>query len=163
DLAARRVRLCGPRALADDPVRALRAASLAVRPGWSVDPEVEAAARAAAPALAESSAERVRDELIALVSGSAAGRGFRLLDRFGAMDVVLPERGAMRSTAHPAPHRFDVWEHSLRAVEAMDEVAARLERLAPWGEELARHLAAPLGDGLARAGALKLAALLHDV
>src|SRR5262245_4622727 len=119
DLHARRVRLCSPRSIADDPVRALRAAVLAVQPGWSVDPDVEAAARAAAPSLAESSAERLRDELIALVGGPGAGRGFRLLDRFGAMRVVLPESGAMRATAQPAPHRFDVWEHSLRAVEAM--------------------------------------------
>jgi tRNA nucleotidyltransferase/poly(A) polymerase len=138
-------------------------AVLAVQPGWSVDPDVESAARAAAPSLRESSAERVRDELVALVNGPAAGQGFRLLDRLGVVDVVLPESAAMRSTPQPAPHRFDVWEHSLRAVEAMDEIAARLDRLAPWGDELAGHLAEGLGDGLGRAGALKLAALLHDV
>ena len=45
----------------------------------------------------------------------------------------------------------------------MDEIGAHLDRLAPWGEELAGHLAEDLGDGLGRAGALKLAALLHDV
>ena len=163
DLAARRVRLCGPRSLAEDPVRTLRVAALAVQPGWSVDPGLESVARAAAPSLRESSAERVRDELVALMNGPAAGRGFRLLDRLGVVDVVLPESAAMRSTPQPAPHRFDVWEHSLRAVEAMDEIAARLDRLAPWGEELEGHLAEGLGDGLARAGALKLAALLHDV
>ena len=136
---------------------------LAVQPGWSVDPGVERAARAAAPSLRESSAERVRDEVVALVNGAAAGRGFRLLDRLGVMDVVVPESAAMRSTPQPAPHRFDVWEHSLRAVEAMDEIAARLDRLAPWADELEGHLAEDLGDGLGRAGALKLAALLHDV
>jgi poly(A) polymerase/tRNA nucleotidyltransferase (CCA-adding enzyme) len=163
DLEARRVRLCGPRSLAEDPVRTLRVAVLAVQPGWSVDPGVESAARAAAPSLREASAERVRDELVALVSGAAAGRGLRLLDRLGVVDVILPESAAMRATPQPAPHRFDVWEHSLRAVEAMDEIGARLDRLAPWGEELAGHLAEDLGDGLGRAGALKLAALLHDV
>jgi poly(A) polymerase len=163
DLEAKRVRLCGPRALAEDPVRTLRVAVLAVQPGWSVDPGLESVALAAAPSLRESAAERVRDELVALVNGPAAGRGFRLLDRFGVVDIVLPENAAMRSTPQPAPHRFDVWEHSLRAVEAMDEIAAHLDRLAPWGEELAGHLAEDLGDGLGRAGALKLAALLHDV
>lgn len=163
DLLARRVRLCGPRSLAEDPVRTLRVALLAVQPGWSVDPGLESAARAAAPSLYQSSAERVRDELVALVNGPAAGRGFRLLDRLGVVDVVLPESAAMRSTPQPAPHRFDVWEHSLRAVESMDEIAARLDRLAPWGEELVGHLAEDLGDGLRRVGALKLAALLHDV
>src|SRR5690606_35530378 len=108
-------------------------------------------------------AERVRDKLVALVNGPAEGHGLRLLDHLGVVDVVLPESAAMRATSQPAPHRFDVWEHSLRAVEAMDEIAARLDRLAPWGEELVGHLAEDLGDGLGRAGALKLAALLHDV
>jgi poly(A) polymerase/tRNA nucleotidyltransferase (CCA-adding enzyme) len=163
DLEARRVRLCGPRSLAEDPVRTLRVALLAVQPGWSVGPGVESAARAAAPSLYQSSAERIRDELVALVNGPAAGRGFRLLDRLGVVDVVLPESAAMRSTPQPAPHRFDVWEHSLRAVEAMDEIGVRLDCLAPWGEELEGHLDEGLGDGLGRAGALKLAALLHDV
>ncbi len=69
----------------------------------------------------------------------------------------------MRATPQPAPHRFDVLEHSLRALEACDRVLGRLAALDPFGEELAAHLAEPLGGGLTRAHALKLAALLHDV
>src|SRR5205807_2187084 len=70
---------------------------------------------------------------------------------------------AMRVTAQPAPHRFDVLEHSLRAVAGCDRLLARLDALAPYGEELAAHVAEPLGGGARRAAALKLAALLHDV
>jgi poly(A) polymerase len=69
----------------------------------------------------------------------------------------------MRATAQPAPHRFDVLEHSLRAVGACDRLLARLPALAPFGAELAAHLAEPLGGGIARAQVLKLATLLHDV
>jgi putative nucleotidyltransferase with HDIG domain len=163
DLASRRVRLCAPGALRDDAVRVLRAARLAIAPGWSLGPDVEPAAREAAAAVAGASAERVRDELIALLSGPAAGAGLRLLDRFGALSVVLPESLPMRRTPQPLPHRFDVWEHSLRAVEAADAIEAGIDGLAPWGAELREHLAEDLGDGLHRAAALKLAALLHDV
>ena len=42
DLSARIVRVCGPRSLSDDPLRALRAARLAIRPGWSLHPTTEA-------------------------------------------------------------------------------------------------------------------------
>jgi putative nucleotidyltransferase with HDIG domain len=63
----------------------------------------------------------------------------------------------------PAPHRFDVLEHSLRAVEAADRLLPRLGRLTPFGEGLARHMAEELGGGVTRGAALKLAALLHDV
>ena len=69
----------------------------------------------------------------------------------------------MRGTAQPAPHRFAVLEHSLRAVAGCDRLLPRLAALAPYGEELAAHVGESLGGGLTRATTLKLAALLHDV
>jgi putative nucleotidyltransferase with HDIG domain len=69
----------------------------------------------------------------------------------------------MRATAQPLPHHFDVWEHSLRAVEGVDALLAGLDALAPWGPALREHLMLDLGGGLTRREALKLAALLHDV
>src|SRR5438128_6322258 len=69
----------------------------------------------------------------------------------------------MLSTAQPLPHRFDVWEHSVRALEGADALLARAADLAGLDEALAEHLDEPLGDGLRRREVLKLAALLHDV
>src|SRR5437016_6304553 len=92
-----------------------------------------------------------------------AARRLRRADALGLLAVVVPEIEAMRVTAQPAPHRFDVLEHSLRAVAGCDRLLARLDALAPYGEELAAHVAEPLGGGARRAAALKLAALLHDV
>lgn len=163
DLVARVVRACGPRALLDDPVRALRAARLAIQPGWRLDPATAALIRDAAPRVSEVAAERVRDELATILAEARAGAGLRLLDELGVLCVLLPESVAMRGTVQPEPHRFDVWEHSLRAVEASDQIVARLGAFEPWTEELSRHLAEPLGDGLARRELLKLAALLHDI
>ena len=161
DLAARRVRLCAPGALADDPVRILRAVRLASRPRWQLDAGVAPAARAAAPALAGVAAERVRDELGAMLEGHQTGQGLRLLDGLGALAVLLPESQAMRATAQPEPHQFDVWEHSLRTVEGADAVLAA--PAADFAPELLAHLDEDLGDGLTRRATLKLAALLHDV
>jgi len=62
----------------------------------------------------------------------------------------------MRATAQPLPHRFDVWEHSLRAVEAVDVLLADLDALAPWGPGLRLHLAGGLGGGFTRREALRL-------
>ena len=136
DLAARTVRLCDPRALEDDPVRALRAVRFALRPGWRLDPAAEPAVSAVAPRVAGMPAERVRDELIAILAEPRCGAGLRILDRLEVLPALLPESQAMRRTAQPEPHRFDVWEHSLRAVEAADALvegldALELERGAP--------------------------------
>lgn len=163
DLRDRMVRVCGPAAITDDPVRALRGVRLSMRPGWRLDPDAEAAIAAGAPLITRVAPERIRDEVIGILSDAAAGSGVRGLDRLGVLAVLLPESLPMRATAQPLPHHFDVWEHSLRAVEGVDALLAGLDALAPWGPGLREHLAIDLGGGLTRREALKLAALLHDV
>src|SRR5438067_2532813 len=100
---------------------------------------------------------------LGLLALPETARALRRADALGLLGVVLPEVEAMRVTKQPAPHRFDVLEHSLRAVAGCDRLLARLDALAPYGEELATHVAEPLGGGARRGAALKLAALLHDV
>ncbi len=163
DLEARTVRLCAPRSLEDDPVRVLRAARFGAQPGWRLEPGLGGAARRAAPGLSQASAERARDEILTILAGPVSAAGLRFLDSWGALEVLLPEGKAMKATAQSEPHRFDVWEHSLRAVEGADLLASRVRELEPWGEALAGHLAELLGDRATRREALKLAALLHDV
>ena len=121
------------------------------------------AIRAVAPALANASAERVRDELFAILALPNAAPVVRRLDTLGLLAVVLPEVEPMRATRQPAPHRFDVLEHSLRALAATDRLLARLPDLEPFGEELRAHVAEELGGGVERRRVLKLVALLHDV
>jgi poly(A) polymerase/tRNA nucleotidyltransferase (CCA-adding enzyme) len=163
DLAARRLRPAGPGVLRDDPVRALRGVRLAVALGFRLTPAARAAIRAAAPAVTTVSPERVRDEVLAILAVPDSARALRIADTLGILSVVFPEVEAMRRTRQPAPHRFDVLEHSLRTVAACDRLLARLPALVPFGAELAAHVAEPLGGGIERRQVLKLAALLHDV
>jgi poly(A) polymerase len=163
DLRVRRLRPPGPRVLADDPLRALRAVRLEATLGLRLTPTAARLVRAAAPAVARVAAERVRDEILALLRLPATGRALRRADSLGLLGVVLPEIGPMRASAQPLPHRFDVLEHSLRAVEGTDRLLGRIDALAPFGEELAAHVTEALGGGLDRATVLKLGALLHDV
>jgi poly(A) polymerase len=163
DLRDRRLRPAGPHALTDDPLRALRAVRLEAILGLRLTPAAARAVIAAAPALASVAAERVRDELLALLALPDTARALRRADRLRLLGVVLPEIEPMRSTRQPLPHRFTVLEHSLRAVAGADRVVARPEDLTPYGDELATHLGEPLAGGMDRRDVLKLAALLHDV
>ncbi|MFQ5829883.1 MAG: HD domain-containing protein [Candidatus Methylomirabilia bacterium] len=163
DLARRRLRLAGPASFAEDPLRTLRAVRLAGELGFSLDPGVRRAARAVAPRLGEVAPERIRTELAGILALPRTGPALRELDRLDLLASILPERSPMKSAIQPAPHRFTVWEHSLRAVEAADRVLADLEALAPYQAALTAHLSEPLGDSLTRREVLKLAALLHDV
>src|SRR5512132_3581246 len=163
DLRARRLRVPGEHVLADDPLRALRGVRLEGVLGFRLTPATARAIARMAPALAAVSAERVRDELLAMLALPGSARALRRADALGLLRVVVPEIDAMRAARQPAPHRFTVLEHSLRAVAGADRLLPRLPALRPFGDELAAHMAEPLGGGVERGRALKLAALLHDV
>lgn len=163
DLARRRLRLAGAAAFEEDPLRALRGVRLAIELGFVLDSEAKRASRAVAPRLAAIPPERIREEVVRLLSLPRASRGLRELDRLGLLEAIVPEIGPMKSANQPKPHRFSVWEHSLKTVEAVELLLERLSSLTPYADELAEHVAEPLGDGLTRRESLKLAALFHDV
>jgi tRNA nucleotidyltransferase/poly(A) polymerase len=163
DLRARRLRACRPSAFADDPVRVVRVVRLAHELGFAVEPATAGLARAAAGGLARAPGERLRDEVTRLLALPRAAASVRELDAWGALAVLVPEIEAMRATAQSAPHRFTVLEHSIRAVEAVDQLLADLDLLGPHAEATAAYLDEPVGSGLRRREVLKIAALLHDV
>jgi poly(A) polymerase len=164
DLAARRLRLVAPGALADDPLRTLRAVRLAVELELDIEPATGAAVTAEAPALAGVSPERVFAELKRVVVAPAVLRGMELLAAHGLTDVVLPELTALRGIEQNVYHHADVYDHTLEVLGAVaaleaDPAAAGLAEQAPATAAL---LAEPLADGLTRGGAMRFAALLHD-
>ena len=163
DLAARRLRLPAPGVLVDDPLRALRGVRLEASLGLALTAGATRAIRSAAPAVSSVSIERVRDELLLILALDGGGAVMRRLDALGLLRVLFPEVEAMRGTTQPRPHRFDVLEHSLRAVSGVDRALADLAVSGDVAEELEAHLAEPVGGGITRAQLLRLGALLHDV
>jgi hypothetical protein len=87
------------------------------------------------------------------------------MDRLDVTLHVLPELSELRGVEQNRYHHLDVHDHTLAV---LDE-AVGLERDPgavfgePLGGRLQAFLAAPLADGLTRAGALRFGALLHDV
>src|SRR5262249_24097352 len=116
DLAARRLRPPSHDVLLDDPLRVLRGVRLEAALGLRLTADAVRASRAAAPRLVDVAAERVRDEIIQMLAVSSTTDALRRLDGVGALAVIFPEVGPMRQATQPAPHRFNVLEHSLRAV-----------------------------------------------
>jgi putative nucleotidyltransferase with HDIG domain len=163
DLAARRLRACRPTAFADDPARVLRVLRLGHELGFEIEPETESLARAAAPMLSSVAAERVRDELTRLLRLPRTAPAIRRADQWSALEVILPEVVPMRAATQSAPHRFTVWEHSLRALEAADRLLEDLRLLAPHDTRVAASFGEAMGSGLTRREVWRLAVLLHDV
>ncbi|HEX4187696.1 MAG TPA: HD domain-containing protein [Solirubrobacteraceae bacterium] len=170
DLKARRLRMAGPESFADDPLRVLRLARVAVELGLDPEPGTVAGAVARAGALAEVSAERVFIELRRIVSAPRARRGLEMLGELGAAAIVLPELEAQRGIEQNRFHHLDVYGHTLEVLDRTVELTVgdggELERAWPWiaphGSAVAALLAEPLADGLTRGQALRWGALLHD-
>ncbi len=187
DLEARLIRVPDPRAFERDPVRLLRAVRLAAELRFTIEEVTEGLLRHNAPRLVLASPERVRDELLRLLALDGAAEPLARLAEFDLLASVLPEVADTRGVGQSLPHRFDVWQHTLRVVEALEGVlaactgrgeagpsphvaapAAALEALeqalGPYAPQLEAHLAQPTSQaGTRRAVLLRLSALLHDI
>ena len=80
---------------AEDRLRMLRAVRFSARLGFAIDPATEAAIRRHAARIIEVSAERIRDELLKIVSDESRVDGFDRLVRTGLLAPTLPEVAAL--------------------------------------------------------------------
>ena len=139
DLERRVVRAIGDPAerFREDHLRLLRAVRFAARLGFTIDSGTFDAMRQLHALILHVSAERVRDELVRILTEGGARNGFELLDASGLLGDLLPEIAVMQGVEQPPQYHpeGDVWVHTLLLLE-------RLGRATPT---------------------LALGALLHDV
>jgi len=162
DLEARRLRLVSGHALADDPLRTLRAARLAVELGLELEPEVREQVRGHAPGLAGVAPERVFGELKRIVGAERPAAAVALAEDLGVAAVVLPELTSLRGVEQNVFHHRDVHGHTLEVLEAVAALEGGVTALGEHAGPVRALLAEPLGDELTRGGAMRFAALLHD-
>ena len=98
DLAAGRLRMISAENLADDPLRALRAARLMASHGLSPEPATSRACRRAAPGLSAVAPERIRSELVKLLEAPRVAPALRwsLRNQVLAPALSLPPGQASR-------------------------------------------------------------------
>ena len=116
DLAARRLRMAGPHAFVEDPLRVLRLVRVAVELDMVIEAETMHRAGAQVEQLRSVSAERVFVELRRIVASEQALRGIELLGELGATAVVLPELDALRGVEQNRYHHLDVYGHTIEVL-----------------------------------------------
>jgi poly(A) polymerase len=130
DLYARLVRAIGDpeRRFLEDHLRLLRAVRFAARFGFDIEKETFDAIRRNARLIHKVSAERVRDELIRILTEGGARRGFELLDLTGLLNQILPEVAAMKGVEQPPEYHpeGDVWTHTLMMLDALENPSPTL-------------------------------------
>ncbi len=113
---------------AEDRLRMLRAVRFAARFGFRIEAKTRAAVEAHAPAITEVSNERIRDELIHILTDKHPGSGLRLLDEVGLLSEVLPEVKAMQGVEQPEAFHpeGDVWQHTLIMMDMLTRPSIEL-------------------------------------
>jgi putative nucleotidyltransferase with HDIG domain len=119
----------------EDALRMVRAVRLAATLGFEIEPATLAAIRANAALVAHLSGERIAAELGKLLAAPRPSVGLRLALDTGILGVISPELAAQRGVPQNKIDGEDLWDHTLRSVDA-----------APAGRPVVR-----------------LAALLHDI
>ena len=168
DLRARRLRAVGPRSIADDPIRILRAVRLSGELGLRIDRDTDAWLRESISLLARVSAERIRDEWLRILSLPALAEPLAYLDETGILWTLLERFGV------PPPDRAQRQARFVRAAETLATLGALLDRpdgvgsahdraIAPYRARLEAHLAEPVSGRRSRGLLLKLVVLLEPL
>lgn len=182
DLIKKRLRACSPESLLQDPVRVLRAVRMSASYTLAILPETRALVGPAVQLLGQVSAERLRDEFLKVLDAPNQAASLRVLDIFGVLEHIIPEVVEMKGVTQSTPHIYDVWEHSLHTVQAMDQVLQLLDeeyvhdnefggdllsgllsqRLGRYREQISTHLNTDLVPDRPYRPILFLAAFCHD-
>lgn len=130
DLHSGTIRAIGDaeRRFLEDHLRMLRAVRFAARLRFSIEPATLAAIRNLAELASDISAERVRGELIRILTEGQAKRGMELLEETGLLRVILPEVKALQGVEQP-PHYHpegDVWTHTLMMLDLVERPSPAL-------------------------------------
>lgn len=127
DLKARRLRAVDDAVFRHDPLRLLRAVRFLQRYDLTLDSETAALMKRDATLLPAVAVERIHDEIYALLQPAGATRWLHMLDEHGLLTVLMPEFIPARAMRQPGLHHWDVFEHSLETVTALEQVALLMQ------------------------------------
>ncbi len=168
DLAKKCIRAVNPHVFQDDPGRLLRTVHLAARLRFRFEPETVRMVTEAAPLISQVSGDRIRNEFLGILSMDGARGYLQVLDHLDLLCRVIPELADAKGVDQPKEHYWDVWDHSLHAVEFAELVTkghhnSPIYTQLPWPGGREEYFNQVISDGHNRRTVLKLAALLHDV
>ena len=137
DIERKLVRTIGDpeKRFAEDYLRMLRAVRFAANLDFEMDPAAGVAITRNAPAIKKISAERIRDELSAILVRKGARKGMELLGDTGLLEQILPEIKALQGVSQPPVFHpeGDVWEHTLRMLSLLPRPTGKADLRLAWG------------------------------
>lgn len=103
----------------DDPLRILRCIRFAARFGWQIDDGTWQGMLRHVDRLSIITPERIRDEVVKMLTCRYPARAMQMLAESGAMRFVIPELEQTYDMGQNRYHFGSVWEHTLKVVEEL--------------------------------------------
>jgi poly(A) polymerase len=171
DLKNKVIRAVAENVFENDAARLLRAARLAAELDFKLDKDTEALVKSQCHLITDVAGERLREELVRLLAVPHPERFLFRLDELGLITALFPELARTKGVEQPREHSWNVFDHSLQTVIAVDFIlhqgswpyGGAVLAAVPWSERLAEHFEREVSGGSRRRELLKLAALLHDI
>lgn len=170
ELEARVLRAVLPSVFLEDAARLLRGVRLAAELDLAIEPETQALMDRDSRLVSGVAPERTRADLYPILAVPDSYRWLRLMERLGLLKELFPELGEGRGVDQPKEHFWDVYDHNLETVRALDQLLdpghePEDEYLssAQWVARFAEHFDMDFPSGCPRKAMVKLAGLLHDV
>jgi poly(A) polymerase len=161
DLRKKKIRALSQKVLKDDPIRRLRAFRFSAQLNFSIDPQTLRWIHKGS--LQGIAAERIREELLKLLSSTRAGETLAAMDKAGVLIEIFEDLEACRRTARSYYGTGGVLTHSLNTVRNLEWLLERLPIIPTINATAcADYLNLSIG-GYPRRAWLKLGALLHDI
>jgi len=169
DLSHRLIRAVADDVFESDPCRLLRAVRLAAEYDFTIEGHTEDLIRTQGGMLEKVAGERIREELCRLLNVPRSTEYLRYLDLLHLFNVIFPELIACKGVDQPKEHFWDVFDHSMETMSAVESLLRMDESIYgqslpmnSWLYRVLQDIEGRVGD-VNRIVLLKLAALLHDV
>lgn len=101
----------------EDGLRIMRACRFTAQLDFSIEEDTEAAMKSCKKQLDQVSPERIREELLKMLSADSPSKGFYAMERTGILEDLLPELARCRGVEQKGYHDYDVLDHSLLACD----------------------------------------------
>lgn len=104
----------------EDALRLMRAIRFATQLSFSIEKETMKAIVEDASLISHVSGERIRDELIKILTSDNPYEGIMLLDATGILDIILPELSSGKGVSQQRPgrhHTTDVFTHNMLSLK----------------------------------------------
>ncbi|GCE46985.1 HD domain-containing protein [Thermosporothrix hazakensis] len=127
DLHTKTLRATGDAVFQRDPLRLLRAIRFMTTLQFSIEPQTAEMLTRDANLLPQTASERIREEFYTILKPDGAASRLHYMDKHGLFTALIPEFIPARGMPQPSLHNWDVLEHSIETVAALEKLSQALD------------------------------------